>query len=636
MIKRFTPVISNGENPNYLQHFLIVACIYAISLPLIGLAYAIDLIGLQPALLAAGFALIFNSALAAIFITKRNLRFADPNLVSFQTIVAIAYSMFLAYSFNHDRSLPLFMCFVVLLFGIFKFNTRQFLFNTMIMLASYALVINLLMQFKPRTVNVYLEWYQWLTLALVLPAFALIGGRISEMRAHMAKSNAALMTALTKIQVMAQIDSLTGLANRGLLDDTLKKAIVRSKTNFRQAAVLFIDLDHFKQINDSLGHPLGDSVLREITRRLSSHVTEHDTLARLGGDEFVLVLENLDDVEQARTLAEKLLAALSPKMRLDGHDVTLSASIGIAICPEHGATAEALISNADIAMYAAKSAGRSQVCMFSAALSDMAIEKFKLDGDLRLAIEREEFVLYFQPKVDVMTGFAVGVEALIRWQHPQLGLLYPNSFIAFAEERGHIIPIGRWVLKTAFEKLKKWELAGLPSMTMSVNLSSIQLLQPGFVEDCAQILKAAKVNAKLIELEITESVLMQNPTRAAEVLEALGTQGFKLAIDDFGTGYSSLAYLKQFPVHTLKVDQSFVRDLPHNRDDVAITRAVIAMAHSLRMNVVAEGVERLEQLDLLRAEGCNEFQGFYCAKALPEDELIKFYQDPRNTLTPLS
>lgn len=636
MNKRVLPVISSGENPNYLQHFLIVACIYAISLPLIGLAYAIDLIGLQPAWLAAGFALIFNGALAAVFITKRNLRFADPNLVSFQTIVAIAYSMFLAYSFNHDRSLPLFMCFVVLLFGIFKFNTRQFLFTTMVMLASYALVINLLMQFKPNTVNVYLEWYQWLTLALVLPAFALIGGRISEMRAHMAKSNAALMTALSKIQVMAQIDSLTGLANRGLLDDTLKKAIARSKTNYRHAAVLFIDLDHFKQINDSLGHPLGDSVLREITRRLSSHVTEHDTLARLGGDEFVLLLENLDDVEQARTIAEKLLAALSPKMRLDGHDVALSASIGIAICPEHGATAEALISNADIAMYAAKSAGRSQVCVFSAALSDMAIEKFKLDGDLRLAIEREEFVLHFQPKVNVMTGFAVGVEALIRWQHPQLGLLYPNSFIVFAEERGHIIAIGRWVLKTAFEKLKKWELAGLPSMTMSVNLSSIQLLQPGFVEDCAQILKAAKVNAKMIELEITESVLMQNPTRAAEVLEALGALGFKLAIDDFGTGYSSLAYLKQFPVHTLKVDQSFVRDLPHNRDDVAITRAVIAMAHSLRMNVVAEGVERLEQLDLLRAEGCNEFQGFYCAKALPEAELIKFYEDARNTLSPPS
>jgi diguanylate cyclase len=272
--------------------------------------------------------------------------------------------------------------------------------------------------------------------------------------------------------------------------------------------------------------------------------------------------------------------------------------------------------------------------MFSAQLSELAIEKFTLDADLRQAIAQEEFVLYFQPKMDIGTNSAVGVEALIRWQHPRLGLLYPNSFIAFAEERGHIIAIGRWVLKTALEKLKKWELAGLPSMTMSVNLSSIQLLQPGFVEDCAHILKASKVNAKLVELEITESVLMQNPLRAAEVLADLGALGFKLAIDDFGTGYSSLAYLKQFPVHTLKVDQSFVRDLPHNRDDVAITRAVIAMAHSLRMNVVAEGVERLEQLDLLRAEGCNEFQGFYCAKALPEDELVQFYKDARHTRTP--
>ncbi len=626
MYSEFSRVIANGDKPNYLQHFLIVACIYAISLPLVGIAYAIDLIDAQPALIAASFAVIFNVTLAMVFVTNRNGRFADPALVSFQTIVAIAYSMFLAYSFNHDRSLPLFMCFVALLFGVFKFNTREFVFNTLLMLASYALVINLLMQYKPKTVNVYLEWYQWLTLAMILPAFALIGGRISEMRMHMAKSNTALRTALTKIQSMAHIDSLTGLANRVALDDKLKKAVVRSKSIQRHAAVLFIDLDHFKQINDSLGHPLGDSVLREITRRLSFHVTEHDTLGRLGGDEFVLLLENLDNTEQARTIAEKLLASLSPKMRLDGHDVALSASIGIAICPEHGETAEALISNADIAMYAAKSAGRAQVRMFSAQLSEIAIEKFTLDADLRQAIAREEFVLYFQPKMDINTNTAVGVEALIRWQHPRLGLLYPNSFIGFAEERGHIIAIGRWVLRTALEKLKKWELAGLPSMTMSVNLSSIQLLQPGFVEDCAQILKASKVNTKMVELEITESVLMQNPLRAAEVLADLGALGFKLAIDDFGTGYSSLAYLKQFPVHTLKVDQSFVRDLPHNCDDVAITRAVIAMAHSLRMNVVAEGVERLEQLDLLRAEGCNEFQGFYCAKALPEAELIQFYK----------
>ena len=244
MTKPFAPVIATGDSPNYLQHFLIVASIYFISLPLIGLAYAINLIAATPTLLAIGFALIFNVTLAIVFITKRNLRFNDASLVSFQTLVAIAYSMFLAYSFNHDRSLPLFICFVVLLFGVFKFNTRQFILTTMVMLAGYALVINLLMQFKPSTVNVYLEWYQWLTLALILPAFALIGGRISEMRAHMAKSNAALMAALSKIQVMAQFDSLTGLANRGLLDDKLKKAIVRSKTTLRRAAVLFIDIDH--------------------------------------------------------------------------------------------------------------------------------------------------------------------------------------------------------------------------------------------------------------------------------------------------------------------------------------------------------------------------------------------------------
>ncbi|MEI6737226.1 MAG: EAL domain-containing protein [Pseudomonadota bacterium] len=621
--------IGASEKTVYLRHFLIAASIYAITLPLVGFAYVIGLVGAWPFIIAVSFATVFNGLLAFVFLTKRNLRFADPGLANFQTTVAIGFAMFLAYSFNHDRALALFMCFLVLLFGIFRFNTREFVFTTLVMLAGYALVINLLMQFKPDKVDVYLEWYQWLTLALVLPLFALIGGRVSEIRMQMAKSNEELMSALSKIQEMASHDSLTGLPNRMLLNENLRKAIFRAERAKMSVGLLFIDLDNFKQINDTLGHPLGDSVLREVARRFLLLVRQGDTLARMGGDEFVLLIEDIADITTTSAVAEKLLLTLENKMRFEGHDVVMSASIGIAVYPFHGLTPTALISNADIAMYEAKSAGRNRACVFSSGLSDMASEKFKMDTDLRQAIAREEFVLHFQPKVDVHSGQAVGVEALIRWQHPEFGLVMPNRFLAVAEERGHIMAIGRWVLKTAFEKLKKWEMAGLPPMTMSVNISSIQLMHPGFIEDCASILKEARVSANLIELEITESVLMQNPARATEVLLALGELGFRLAVDDFGTGYSSLAYLKLFPVNTLKVDQSFVRDLPHNQDDVAITRAVIAMAHSLKMNVVAEGVERIEQLDLLRTEGCNEFQGYYCAKALPEAELMQFYKDQR-------
>jgi EAL domain-containing protein (putative c-di-GMP-specific phosphodiesterase class I) len=318
---------------------------------------------------------------------------------------------------------------------------------------------------------------------------------------------------------------------------------------------------------------------------------------------------------------------LEPRATIHGHDVNLSASIGVCVYPADGKDSATLLANADIAMYQAKVLGRKQFCIFSSSMSDRAAEKYQMEAALRRALDEDRFRMHYQPKIDIVSGRVTGVEALIRWEHPELGLVAPDRFIPLAEETGLIIAIGKWTLNEVCARSKAWEELGLPPMIMSINLSGSQLMHPEFVRECAAALKAADRKPELFELEITESMVMQNPERATQLMDELRAIGIRLAIDDFGTGYSSLAYLKQFPVHTLKVDQSFVRDLPHNLDDVAITRAVIAMAHSLNMNVIAEGVERKEQLTLLEAEGCDEFQGFYCARALPEAELVPFLRE---------
>lgn len=610
-----------------LQQFLVAAGTYGIALPLLYLAYLAKLIGLGPVLAAIGLAVTINLVFFALFKSSVNLRFQDASLTHAQTFTGIAYVMFVAYSFSHDRSLVLIWCFVVLLFGVFRFRTREFVVTTLVVLAGYALVINLLMTFKPDTVNVYLEWYQWMTLALVLPAFAMIGGRISALRARMAENNAELMEALSTIQVLANHDSLTGLPNRAMFNTNLQAAIARASRTKSSLALFFIDLDNFKQVNDTLGHPFGDSVLRETVRRFTGLVREGDTLARFGGDEFVLLVENLKDASDVHPIAQKLQTVLEPRAMLEGTEVNLSSSIGVCVYPADGADASTLLANADIAMYEAKAAGRKQYCVFSASMSDQAAEKYQMEAALRRALEENRFRIHYQPKIDIASGRITGVEALIRWEHPELGLIYPDRFIPLAEETGLIIAIGKWTLTEVCARAKAWEEQGVPPMIMSINLSGSQLMHPAFVSECAAALKAAGRKPELFELEITESMVMQNPERATKLMDELREIGIRLAIDDFGTGYSSLSYLKQFPVHTLKVDQSFVRNLPHNQDDVAITRAVIAMAHSLNMNVIAEGVERQEQLTLLEAEGCDEFQGYFCARALPEDELITFLKN---------
>ena len=607
-----------------MQQIRIAAGAYAIAIPLLFGAYQVKLIAAGPALMAIGMMLAANLVYFALIKSGANLRFEDPGLTQAQTNVGIVLVMFVAYSFNHDRGLVLIWCFVVLLFGVFRFKTREFIFNTLVILAGYALVINLLMTFKPDSVDVYLEWYQWLTLALVLPAFALIGGRISDLRAKLADNNAELTNALSTIQILANHDSLTGLPNRAMFNNNLQGAIARAGCSGTKLAVFFIDLDNFKQVNDTLGHPFGDSVLREAVRRFAGMVRDGDTLARFGGDEFVLLVENLKDVSDTHAISQKLISVLEPRTSLQGNEVNLSASIGVCVYPTDGKDGPTLLANADIAMYQAKVLGRKQYCVFSASMSDRAAEKYQLEAALRRALEDGQFRMHYQPKIEIASGRVTGVEALIRWQHPELGLVAPDRFIPLAEETGLIIAIGKWTLTEVCARAKAWEEMGIAPMVMSINLSGSQLMHPEFVAECAAALKAAGRKPELFELEITESMVMQNPERATQLMNELRALGIRLAIDDFGTGYSSLAYLKQFPVHTLKVDQSFVRDLPHNRDDVAITRAVIAMAHSLNMNVIAEGVEREEQLTLLEAEGCDEFQGYYCARALPEVELIAF------------
>ena len=617
----------NEQQRLRLQQIRFAAAAYAIAIPLLLLAYLVKLIGGGPALIAIGLMFAANLIYFVLVRSGANLRFEDPSLVHAQTFAGIAFVMYVAYSFNHDRGLVLIWCFVVLLFGVFRFKTREFLFNTLVILAGYALVINLLMTYKPDTVNVHLEWFQWMTLALVLPAFALIGGRISALRAKLAANNAELTNALSTIQVLANHDSLTGLPNRAMFNGNLQGAIARAARSKTRLAVFFIDLDNFKQVNDTLGHPFGDSVLREAVRRFHGLVRDGDTLARFGGDEFVLLVENLKELADIHPIAQKMLAVLEPRATLQGNEVNLSASIGVCVYPDDGTEAAALLANADIAMYQAKLLGRKQYCVFSASMSELAAEKYQMEAALRRALEENRFRMHYQPKIDIPTGRVTGVEALIRWEHPELGLIYPDRFIPLAEETGLIIAIGKWTLTEVCARARDWEEMGIAPMIMSINLSGSQLMHPDFVKECAAALKAAGRKPELFELEITESMVMQNPARATKLMDELRAIGIRLAIDDFGTGYSSLAYLKQFPVHTLKVDQSFVRDLPHNSNDVAITRAVIAMAHSLNMNVIAEGVERQEQLTLLEAEGCNEFQGFFCARALPETELIAFLKN---------
>jgi len=422
-----------------------------------------------------------------------------------------------------------------------------------------------------------------------------------------------------KMAHLAHHDFLTGLPNRVLLTERLAQAIGLARRRGKQVALLFIDLDFFKHINDSLGHVIGDRLLQAAADRLVSGVRKTDTVCRQGGDEFVILLSEIEQVEDAARVADKLLLAFANPALVDGHELHVSLSMGISVYPDDGLSAEAVLQNADTAMYYAKANGRNNYQFFRTDMNSRAVQRLFVESSLRRALKLGEFLLYYQPQIDLVSGAMTGAEALIRWQDPQLGIILPAQFVPVAEESGLIVPIGRWVLREACRQVRKWQDAGLATVPVSVNISAAEFRHKDFLAGVAQILAETGLAPHFIELELTESILMHDATSSASVLAALKAMGMKLAIDDFGTGYSSLSYLKRFPIDTLKIDQSFVRDVATDADDASIVGAVIEMGRNLKQRVIAEGVETSAQLDFLRAQHCAEGQGFHLGRPLTAD-----------------
>ena len=409
----------------------------------------------------------------------------------------------------------------------------------------------------------------------------------------------------------AQHDFLTDLPNRMLLNDRLQQAISLARRHGHRIAVLFLDLDRFKHINDSLGHVLGDQLLQAVAMRLKACVRRSDTVGRQGGDEFVVVLSELDVAENAARSAAKLLAALTAPYHIGLHHLTVPVSIGVSIYPDDAEDAATLINNADTAMYQAKENGRNNYQFFRQEMIARAVERQFIEGSLRVALDRQELSLHYQPKVDLCSGAIVGVEALLRWQHPERGFIPPAQFVPIAEDTGLILPIGQWVLREACRQSRAWLDAGLPPMPIAVNISAIEFRSEDFVDSIRTILKETRLDPLCLELELTESVLMKYAESTVSMLKALKSIGVQLAVDDFGTGYSSLSYLSQFPIDSLKVDQSFVQEISSKSNDAVIVSAVISMGNILKKRVIAEGVETREQLDFLTTAGCEEAQGYY-------------------------
>jgi diguanylate cyclase (GGDEF)-like protein len=384
---------------------------------------------------------------------------------------------------------------------------------------------------------------------------------------------------------------------------------------------LFIDLDRFKVINDTLGHADGDTLLLEMANRLRQTLRASDVVARLGGDEFVVILPELADEQDVAAVARKLLSVVMKPVMLRGQECRVTASIGVALYPENGDDEQTLTKNADMAMCLAKEEGKNDFRCFSNDMKTQSIERLMLETNLRKALEREEFVLYYQPKIDLRTGKITGVEALLRWDQPDLGILPPTQFIPLAEETGLIVPIGRWVLRTACEQHMAWQCDGLPPICMAVNLSPRQFQYEHLLRDIDETLAATGIPPELLELEITESMVMQNVERAIDLLTKIKERGVRLAMDDFGTGYSSMALIKRFPIDTLKIDRSFIRDLPNDADDMAIADAIIGLGKALRLTIVAEGVETMEQEAFLRDHACDEMQGYLFSRPVSAESI---------------
>ena len=424
-----------------------------------------------------------------------------------------------------------------------------------------------------------------------------------------------------RVQFLAYYDALTGLPNRTLLQDRLTKALASARRQKNKVALLFLDLDRFKTINDSLGHSVGDLVLQQVAERLKKWAREQDTVARVGGDEFLIVLTAVKEPADAAVAAERLMNAMTAEFVAQGHSLGVGCSIGISIFPEHGAEGETLIKNADAAMYSAKESGYNNFQFFTKDMNAQAVERLALESGLRLALDKKELFLVYQPQIEIATGRIIGLEALLRWQHPELGLVPPDKFIRIAENSGLIMPIGEWVLRTACSQARKWQDEGLLAVPVAVNVSAVQFRQAGFCELIGRVLWETGLGPQYLELELTESLLLSNADTMFSVLQDLRAMGLTLAIDDFGTGYSSLSYLRQFPVSKLKIDRSFIRDIVVNPDDAAIATAIIGMAKSLNLKVIAEGVEDEAQMSFLRARQCDEIQGYYFSKPLAADKV---------------
>jgi len=430
-----------------------------------------------------------------------------------------------------------------------------------------------------------------------------------------------LLEQKNELHHQANYDSLTGLANRDLFNDRLEQAIEKSKRNSTKMALLFIDLDHFKEINDSHGHKIGDEVLKVVTERFNKTIRREDTLARLGGDEFTVLIENLHQGQDASLLANKILKVLKKPITIGNNEFYVLSSIGISIYPDDGSSPADLLKYADAAMYKAKDEGRNNFQYYCAEMTELAFERVAMEASLRVALKNNEFIVYYQPQVDGNSNRLIGMEALIRWQHPTIGLVLPTKFIPLAESTGLIVELDRFVMKTTMTQISKWYKDGLNPGILAMNLSVLQLQQKDFLTMFSKLIEETGCSPEWLELEVTESQIMKNPEEAIKILNKISDIGIELAVDDFGTGYSSLSYLKKLPINKLKIDRSFVKDLPDDEEDIAITKAVIALAKSLNLRTIAEGVETKEQKEFLVENGCENIQGYFYAKPMPASDM---------------
>jgi diguanylate cyclase (GGDEF)-like protein len=469
-------------------------------------------------------------------------------------------------------------------------------------------------------------WWAFCGSALLVLVVATLGRTSWQLAQSRRRESEERLAHAKRVEYFAYHDGLTTLPNRSLFSKLLSQATGEARRYHRQLAVLFLDLDRFKHINDTLGHEAGDQLLQEVASRLKACLRDSDTVARLGGDEFVVLLPELPEENHATAVARKILSGIAKPFVLLGHEFRVTTSIGISVYPGDGLDEQTLMKHADIAMYRAKEEGKNQFQFFSENLNAQSLERLALESSLRYALEHNEFRLHYQAKRDMRSGQITGMEALLRWQHPDLGTVAPMKFIPIAEETGLIIPIGRWVLKTACLQNVAWQKQGLPRLSVAINLTARQFSDDALLPDLASILRDTGMDARLLELEITESLLMHDLVRALHTLTALKDMGVRIAIDNFGSGYVSLSALKQFPLDTIKIDRSFIRDVASGSDDKALAEAVIAMGRTLSLTVVAQGVETKAQVDFLREHACDELQGFYFNRPVPAEQFEKLLQ----------